>query len=61
MIRCRSNAFIKCSWCGKVIKPKEEYLWDEDLDLVQCLDCDEAYWESLILEGPPEPEEVPFF
>jgi len=43
-----SDRFLRCDFCGGVIRPKDVYFWDEDEDLNKCYLCDEADWESLI-------------
>ncbi len=45
-IRVTSDRFTRCNFCGKAIKPKEEYLWDPDNNLKMCLDCDWGLTES---------------
>lgn len=54
MIRRKSDRFMRCHQCGGAIRPRDQYLWDEDTDEVTCLTCDEAYWESLFATMPPE-------
>lgn len=37
MIYRESRDFLKCERCDGIIKPKESYLWEEDLDKTYCL------------------------
>lgn len=48
MIQMVADRFFRCDFCGKAIRPKDIYFWDEDEDLNKCYACDEADWEAML-------------
>ncbi|MEW6769948.1 MAG: hypothetical protein AB1330_00960 [Bacillota bacterium] len=56
------KAWIKCDDCGKIIKPREQYLYNEETGHKQCSRCYDTeyqeYLEELDKATCPTPEEL---
>jgi len=48
MIQMAADRFLRCDFCGKAIRPKDIYFWDEDEDLNKCAACYEDEWEAMV-------------